>query len=139
MRRSSRSSAYEKVNIFTLIGMILACTVIAVLLRQYKPELAFAVSAAAGILILLAVSGQVTEVFDFADRLVQNGFPENFGLLLRCAGVCLITHFVADGCRDCGERALADQAEFGGKIAMLLILLPLLEEYLHLAERIAGL
>ncbi|HQQ88675.1 MAG TPA: stage III sporulation AC/AD family protein [Oscillospiraceae bacterium] len=126
-------------NIFTLIGVILAAAIIAVLLRQYKPELAFAVSAGAGMLILLAVSGEMTELFDFANSLVENEFPENFGLLLRCAGVCLITHFVADGCRDCGERALADQAEFGGKIAMLLILLPLLEEYLHLAERIAGL
>lgn len=131
--------AYDKVNIFTLIGAILAGAVIAVLLRQYKPELAFTVSVAAGVLILLAVSGEMTEILDFADKLVQNDFSENFGLLLRCTGVCLITHFVADGCRDCGERALADQAEFGGKIAMLLILLPLLEEYLHLAERIAGL
>ncbi|HPW00257.1 MAG TPA: stage III sporulation AC/AD family protein, partial [Oscillospiraceae bacterium] len=68
-------------NIFTLIGAILAGAVVAVLLRQYKPELAFAVSVAVGVLILLAVSGEVSELFDFADKLMQNGFSENFGLL----------------------------------------------------------
>ena len=54
-------------------------------------------------------------------------------LLLKALGICLLTQLTADVCRDAGETALATHAEFAGKVALLLLILPLFVQIVDLA------
>ena len=50
---------------------------------------------------------------------------EYLTILFKALGICYITQFASDICKDCGENTLAVQAEIAGKIALMLLALPL--------------
>ena len=50
---------------------------------------------------------------------------EYLTILFKALGICYITQFAGDICRDCGENTLAVQTELAGKIALMLLALPL--------------
>ena len=61
------------------------------------------------------------------------GVGENhLGVVLRGAGICLVTQWAADTCRDAGDSALAGKAELTGRILLLLLAVPLYEQILTL-------
>ena len=59
-------------------------------------------------------------------------------MLFKALGICYLTQFAADSCRDAGESALAVKAEIAGRIAVLLISLPLLSQVASTAMDLIG-
>ena len=55
-------------------------------------------------------------------------------VLLKALAVCYITQLASDCCRDSGESAVAGKIEFAGKIAVLLIAVPLFESILGIVK-----
>ena len=65
--------------------------------------------------------------------------PQEYVLVLfKALGICYLTQFAADSCRDAGESALAVKAEIAGRIAVLLISLPLLSQVASTAMDLIG-
>ena len=59
-------------------------------------------------------------------------------LVFKALGVCLLTQFSADACLDAGEKALASRVEFAGRIAVVLLALPLFEEIAEAVLSLTG-
>jgi stage III sporulation protein AD len=59
-------------------------------------------------------------------------------ILFKSLGLCFITQIACDACRDLGETAIATKVEAAGKIAVLLVSLPLFEEILKIAGQLIG-
>ena len=53
-------------------------------------------------------------------------------------GICLITQFTCDSCRDAGENSLASKVELVGKLAVLGCALPLFENIISCALGLMG-
>ena len=53
---------------------------------------------------------------------------EYITILFKALGICYITQFSADICRDCNETAIASAAEILGKIQLIVLALPLFEQ-----------
>ncbi|MCL2884050.1 MAG: stage III sporulation protein AD [Oscillospiraceae bacterium] len=122
----------------SLISVALVAVVAAFLsavLRPIRPEQAMAVGLAGGILILLLVLAQAVPAFETVRQLFSEAAIGGtyIAILFKALGVCLLTGLAADTCRDAGEGALASKAELAGKIAMVLLALPLFEQLMTLA------
>ena len=58
----------------------------------------------------------------------------HFSVLLKALGVAFLTHFAAELCRESGENGVAGNVELAGKLEILLLCLPLIEDVLGLAR-----
>lgn len=113
---------------------------LALILRKTHPEYALSVSLIAGVLILAVVFGTAAPIFtDVQDMLMQSGLPTDYvRLLFKALGICLLTQFAADACRDAGEQGLASKAEFAGKLMLLTLALPLFRQIGDVALALIG-
>lgn len=120
--------------LISVTGILLCAAMLAVLLRVQKPELALCLSLSAGVLVLLLLLRQLTPLFTAMRRMlsVADLSSDYFGVVLKAAGVCLLTQITADTCRDAGESALASKAELAGRVLMLVLAVPLFEQLLTL-------
>lgn len=116
------------------VGVLLCGALLAVVLRGWRPELALCLSLAAGAVVLLLLLNQIAPLLAAVKRLVAAGglSGDYLTVVLKAAGVCLLTQLTADTCRDAGESALAGKAELVGRVLLLLLAVPLFEEILAL-------
>ncbi len=112
---------------------------LAVMLRRYAPENALAVGLAAGVLLLAVSLGDALPLFrELTDLLNAGGVSgEYVSVLFKALGICLLTQLAADACRDAGEQGLASKTELMGKLALLMLALPLFRKVAEIAVTIA--
>ena len=122
-----------------VMGILLCGGMLAVVLRGSRPELAMCLALATGALAVLMLMRHVAPVLSAINGMVQSSTipSEYIKIVLKASGICLITQLTADTCRDAGETALAGKAAFAGRMALLLISLPLFEDMLRLVTALA--
>ena len=122
-------------DIFAIAGFAVTVAILAVLLRQYRPEYAVFMGLGAGILILIYVITKAQPAFKELTSLMDsaNISSKYAGILFKSLGICFITQLASDACNDAGETAIASKIELAGKFAILLVALPLFEQVAKLA------
>ncbi|MEW6172686.1 MAG: stage III sporulation protein AD [Bacillota bacterium] len=127
-------------EILQVIGFALTATVLAVVLRRQKPELALLVAVAAGTIIFVAMIGRIGAVIG-----VFNGIASRAGLnlvylntILKIVGIAYIADFGGQICRDAGEGALAVKVEFAAKVLILVLALPIIVGLLDLLLKLVA-
>ena len=87
--------------------------------------------------MLLMLSG-IPVIFGKADRLASMAGldSEYITVIFKSLGICYLTQFSADICRDCGESAAASAAEIFGKVQLIVLSLPLFEQLIESITRI---
>lgn len=128
-------------EILKIIGVAFITSLTAILLRSTKPELSFAVTITGIIVILLflidALKGVLTVFSSIAQTTgVDNGLLK---ILLKIVGVGYLTEFGAGVLSDFGSPSIADKVTLGGKIAIVVLSLPVLESLLRLVNGFLGL
>lgn len=128
-----------------IIKIALAAIVIAAIcltVKSIRPEMAIPISVAAVIALIVALfpdlRDAVTQMRDFAEKteLGLGNQREAMGALLKIIGVTYVTHFTVEICRSSGELSLASGVELAGKIAVVLITVPLASNLLGLIENL---
>jgi stage III sporulation protein AD len=114
-------------NIIAIVGIGLIAALLSVTIKQYKPEFGVYMSLIAGVIILLAVIRELTPVLDTIGELIAAvSLDAIYGAaLLKALAICYITQLASDTCRDSGETAIAGKIEMAGKLAIVLVSLPL--------------
>ena len=64
------------------------------------------------------------------------GASKHIETILKGLGIVLLTQICSDICRDSGETTLAGHVETVGKLELLLLCIPLIEEILAIAEKL---
>ena len=125
-------------NVVGIAGIAVCAAVIASMLRRYHQEYAVLLGIAAGVVILLEIFANIAPVMrQIGTLLSATGISAGYAvILLKTLGVCFLTQFAADACRDAQENALAAKVELGGKIAIVVLALPLFEQ---IAKTVNGL
>ena len=113
---------------------------LALVLRQHRPEQALLLGLAAGTALLVWVLVRADGVFRSVWGLLENsGLPgEYIEVLFKGLGICLVTQLASDTCRDAGEGALASKAELAGRLSLLAVGLPLFEKVVSMAVSLIG-
>lgn len=104
--------------------------------REYAVLIKTAAAAVIMTSVISALSPAVMTVTELFSRTGSEG--RYLEILMRSLGICYLTGLAADICRDSGEGTLATQMETAGKLALLLISLPLFEQAAQLAVKLIG-
>lgn len=124
----------------TAVGVLLCAAVLATVLRTQRPELALGLSIAAGTLTVGLLLKELLPLLTSLRRMAALGGLSDSALsvVLRAAGVCFVTQWAADTCRDAGLAALASKAELTGRVLLLLLTVPLFQQVLTLITEVVG-
>lgn len=127
-------------NLITILGICIIAAILSVILRENKYEYAIILSITAGAIIFLSLlSSMLNSFFEIRSIIAKAGIDSSYFLIaFKALGICIITGFTADICRDFGQTALAGRAELAGRCAIFLISLPLLSSLLSAAYSFIG-
>ncbi|HBQ63365.1 MAG TPA: stage III sporulation protein AD, partial [Clostridiales bacterium] len=110
-------------DILKIAGIGILGTFLALMLKQYRPELAVLTGAVTGLLIFFIAASKIGGVLDFL-KTNALGTGLDAGLLqtmMKITGIAYISEFASDLCRDAGESSMASKIEMGGRILILVM------------------
>ena len=115
-----------------------AAMLIAVSLREIKREYAVILSLTCAVLLMIWGVNALLPAVEMLDGLLSmtESDPSRFELLLKALGISICTQLASDVCKDAGEGAIASKVEFCGRVCLLLLSIPLLQELLAIAGEI---
>lgn len=118
------------------MGIGIVAAVLALVLRQHRPEYALLVSLGAGVFILYRVCVMVVPIMNEIDAVISaSAIPSGYvQVLLRALGLSFVTQIACDTCADAGEKAIAAKVEIAGKIAVLAVSMPLFQQVLGIVR-----
>ena len=102
--------------------------------KEYALYIKLAAAAAVMSMIIIFVSPIAETIRNIYSR--AGADEEYLTVLFKALGICYITQFACDICKDSGENALATQAELAGKISLIVIALPLFESLADIVARL---
>ena len=125
-------------NIYGVIGAGIAAAAVSVVLRQYNKEYGLYIALAFSVVVFSVVLNSFQPIFNFIDTLseISDVGSKYTGVLIKALLICYMTQLASDCCRDCGENAIASKIDFAGKIAILMISLPLFEAILNIIKEL---
>lgn len=125
-------------DIFKVIGIGLVATVLSVLIRSYRPELAMTIPIIATAAIFAIIAPYLVSVISMFENIAdQIGIDVQYMVIvIKIIGIAYITQFGAELCKDAGENATASKIEFGGKILVITMSMPIIYKLLELVSSI---
>ncbi len=115
-------------EILQIVGIGFCGLLIAVILKQYKPEFKIYISIIVGILIFILISKNISSfiqlITNLSNRLSFNN--EFISILLKITGISILTEFAISICNDSGESAIASKIDLGGKIIIIGLSMPII-------------
>lgn len=119
-----------KVCMIAVLG-ISATAIVKQWKSDFLPLVRLALTLTLGALIL----GAATPILSFFRVLSEeSGNAAYTVILFKALGIALLTQVCADICRESGESGLSAGVELTGKVEILLLALPLMEELLSVAQ-----
>lgn len=119
-----------------VVGIVAA--VLAVLLREERPEIAVMISIVTGLVIFVFLITKLNSVMTvlkyFAGK--ANIDVLYFSTILKVIAIAYITEFGAQICRDAGEGAIASKVELAGKVLIMVIAIPILAALMDIMIKI---
>lgn len=115
-------------EIWQIVGLALIVTVICVVLKQIRPEIALQLSILAGASIFIVILSKIKVIVDLLQTLADQANISSYYLLivLKIVGVAYLAEFGAQICRDAGEGALATKIELAAKVGVIVLGIPII-------------
>ena len=116
--------------IIRITALCLATAMICTALRPLRPELATAISLAGGVAALGLLIGEATQAARWADSLrsLMRSDGDVSAIVLKGAGIAVVSELGSQLCLDAGERALAGRIALASRVAILGLCAPMIAE-----------
>ncbi len=127
-------------SVAAMCALAVCAAVMALYLRELRPEMARLLSLAAGLAVMAAALPMAAEFVEGIKTFSQISRPMARFLqpLLKITGIAYIAQFAAELCRDAGESALAGRVEFAGKTAIAVMSFPIIKDVFLSLMKIVG-
>lgn len=124
--------------VFKIIGIGICGTVLALTVKQYRPELAIAVPVLSAAAILLLCVPYLSSVLTMFQNIAEeSGIDTAYvKIVIKIIGVAYICQFASDICKDSGESSIAGKIELGGKVVIITLSMPIIYGLLELTSKI---
>lgn len=125
-------------DIIKIIGVGFISVIIAIILKQYKPEYAIYVSILAGGLILLFSMDKLAGIINLLNNLASSSTLNSqfLAILIKITGIAFLTEYAVSVCKDAGETAIATKVDLGGKVIIIAISVPIISALLETVIKI---
>ena len=127
--------------VYLWIGLCVAAAMACAVIRVQRPEMATAVSLAAGATVMAMLAAHVESMWpelSGAARAFSGVDGEIRGALLRASGITVISEMAVQLCRDAGESALAGRIALVARVSVLALCAPLVSGILELLGRFSS-
>ncbi len=120
-------------EIIKIIGIGLLTLIITIILKENKKEYAIYSVLIGGTIIILYSMGTIKTIVDFAKSLSVNLKYNNMfiTLILKITGIAILTEYAVSICKDSGENAIANKIDFGSKIIVISLSIPIISSTLE--------
>ncbi|MDQ2085302.1 stage III sporulation protein AD [Herbivorax sp. ANBcel31] len=121
-------------EIFQIVVLAVISTLIIIVLKIQRPEIALQISLITGVIIFFAVLGKISAVVELFRQYVDKANIDMvyFSTLLKIIGIAYVAEFGAEICRDAGEGAIASKVELAGKVIIMVLAVPIVTSLLDL-------
>lgn len=115
-------------TILQIVGLCFIVTLLSLLLRRDKPEIALQLSLALAAFIFIFLAGKIGVVLDLLQNLADKaGMSQMYmATILKIIGIAYVSEFGAQVCRDAGEGAIAAKIEIAAKIMIVIMAVPII-------------
>ncbi|MDR3592998.1 MAG: stage III sporulation protein AD [Negativicutes bacterium] len=115
-------------EIVQIVGLGFIVTLLILIIRGQRPEMAVLLSITLATIIFLLVLAKLSVVLNlFRDLAEKAGVNQLYlNTILKIIGIAYITEFGAQVCRDAGEGAVAGKIEFAGKVLVMVMAIPII-------------
>ena len=119
--------------IVRIVLICIAAAMICAAVRIERPEMAAGISLAVGTAVILLMWQSLGEIQGFAARIkvLMSTDTSLFSVVVKAAGIAIVSEMGAQICADAGERALAGRIALASRISMLCLCAPMLERILE--------
>lgn len=124
-------------NILKIFGVALMCVSVSAAIGAASKDISSVIKIASATLLAGMAVALTSPLVEFLLGISEStGLGTYIGIMLKSLGIAFLTHICSSVCRDCGDTAVAGYAELAGRVEMLIIAIPLIEEIIDVAERL---
>lgn len=115
-------------DIIKIIGIGFIALILTIILKEYRKEYAIYVVIICGAIILFFSLSTITSIVNFLQDISKNkSFNTEFiSCLLKITGISILTEYAVSICKDAGESSIASKIDFGGKIIIISMSIPII-------------
>ena len=127
-------------DVIKIASVCIISTVICKMLDSQGKEFSAFVKIAAAGGIFAAISIYISPVIENINTIFMRTQTDDefLNILFKAAGICYISQFAVDICRDNGENLLASHAELAGKIGLIVTSLPLVDRLTNIITQFSA-
>ncbi len=127
-------------NIILVCGCGVLAAMLTVVLKKHNAEYAFLLSVFAVIVILLCILAHISASFAGLKNIFTgtNVNSEYIKVMLKCIGICFLTEFTCDCCKDASQTALSNIVLTAGRVCVLISAVPMFNDFLGLVLNLSG-
>ncbi len=124
-------------NIYQLCAGVVASLLIYLVVKSTQDKFASVILIAGGLLILLFIVEKIPPLIKFAYQLATYAEVNEiyFRTVLKAIAICYLSEITSGICKDFGAVTWADKIVLACRCSMLIVALPLFEEFLALVTR----
>lgn len=121
-----------KIALIAVSGVLLA-----MMLKQIKPDFAMYIALTAGILLLACCLGKLETLVGYLNRLqsIVEIKSEYIAILLKMTGIAFVSEIASGICKDCGYSSVAGQVEIFGRLSVIVAGMPIFMALIDTIER----
>ncbi len=125
-------------EVFKIVGFAIISTVLIIIIREQKPEIAILITAFCAIVIMAYAISKMSGVIDMLETLTEkSGISKEFLIIiLKVTGIAYIVEFGKNVCMDAGQNAIATKLEMAGKVIIVVLSLPLINALIMVLSRL---
>ena len=120
-------------DIIKIIGVAFITVIFTIILKEYKKDFAIYAVIIGGSLILFYSMETIASIINFINNLSNksNISSEFIKLLIKITAISILIEFAVSICKDCGENAIAQKLDLGGKAIVISMSIPVISTMLN--------
>ena len=120
-------------EITRVIGIGFLTLIATIILKEYRKEYAIYAVLIGGAIIIFYSMDTVRSIINFINQISINSNYNNgfISLLLKITGISILTEYAVSICKDSGENSIANKIDFGGKIIVISLSIPIISSTLE--------
>ena len=120
-------------DILKIIGIGFITLILTIVLKEYKREYAIYSILIGGAIIILFSMDTISSIISFINEISNKSEYNNkiISLLRKTTGISILTEYAVSICKDAGESSIANKIDFGGKIIVISLSIPVISTTLE--------
>ncbi len=123
-------------SVFKIVLMGLAAVLLAMQVKQTKPEYGIYISIAVGVFVMAYAASQLTIITEGLQKIAAfiSVYMQYLTILFKVIGIAYLCEFASNICKDSGYQSVAGHVELAGKLTILVMSMPIIMSLLDTVQ-----